>query len=84
MNIKELEQALSNMHVPVEFYSLNGDILPDRIVLLKNYFKWEVFYFDERGNRDQEKIFSSEEEACDYIFQYFEKQKGIDNKNSRI
>lgn len=74
MNIKELEQALSNLCIPTEFYSLHGDVLPDRIVLLKKYSEWEVFYFDERGNRDQEKVFSSEEEACDYIYKYFDEQ----------
>ena len=62
------------------FYSLDGELLPDRIVLYHNYAKWEVFYFDERGNREKEKIFFSESDACEYIYEYFRKQKEIENK----
>lgn len=32
------------------------------------YGKWVVFYFDERGNRDFEKEFKNETEACQYVY----------------
>lgn len=71
MNKEKLEKALEKLKIPKSFYSLNGDLLPDRIVLNKNYDKWEVFYFDERGNRDNLKIFDSEKKACMFIYDSF-------------
>jgi len=80
MNKSELKAQLDKLGVNTDFYSLEGELLPDRIVLCQNYHRWEVFYFDERGNRDSEKVFSSEEEACEYIYDYFKKQKEIEKK----
>jgi len=80
MNIAELEYKLNKLNVYTGFYSLTGELLPDRIVLYHNYDKWEVFYFDERGNRDNEKVFFSESEACNYIYDHFKRQKEIKGK----
>lgn len=76
----DLKNKLDALNVYPGFYSLYGELLPDRIVLYHNYAKWEVFYFDERGNRDKEKVFSSESDACEYIYEYFREQKEIENK----
>jgi hypothetical protein len=70
MNREDLKLKLDDLKVSPEFYSLEGNFLPDRIVLFHNYSKWEVCYFDERGNRDNEQIFSSENEACVFIYEY--------------
>jgi len=75
MDIVELKNKLDDLNVYSGFYSLDGSLLPDSIVLYHNYTKWEVFYFDERGNRDNEKTFFSENDACSYIYEYFKKQK---------
>ncbi len=80
MNKEELEDQLKELDVFRGFYSLDGELLPDRMVLYHNYNKWEVFYFDERGNRGKEKIFYSEDEACQYLYDYFKKQKEIEKK----
>lgn len=41
------------MNVMSNEYSLEGSIANwDTIVLFHNYSKWEVFYTDERGNRE--------------------------------
>lgn len=77
-NRKELKCKLDDLDVFPEFYSLEGNLLPDRIVLFHNYSKWEVFYLDERGNRNNEKVFFAENDACDYIYNYFKKQKEIE------
>jgi hypothetical protein len=71
MNIQELKHKLDELSIYRGFYSLNGDFLPDRIVLYCNYDKWEVSYFDERGNQNNKKIFYSESDACNYIYEYF-------------
>jgi hypothetical protein len=80
MNRNELKCKLDKLNVFTGFYSLEGELLPDRIVLFHNYDIWEVFYFDERGNRDNEKVFLSENEACEYIFEHFNQQKAIEKK----
>jgi hypothetical protein len=80
MNRIDLKYKLDQLNVFEGFYSLNGELLPDRIVLLRNHDAWEVFYFDERGNQDTKQIFLSEDEACNYIYRHFEIQKGIENK----
>lgn len=67
MTRKELERKLKQLGY-LDLYSLDGSVGPDRVVLYKNYAVWEVFYIDERGNRTVPKLFSSEEEAYDYLY----------------
>jgi len=77
MNKQKLEEKLDNLAVNKNFYSLNGNLLPDRVILYNSYDKWLVFYFDERGNRNEEQIFNSENEACQYIYNYFKKSENF-------
>lgn len=81
MDKKELKQKLDELAIYPGFYSLDGELLPDRIVLYHNYDKWEVFYFDERGNRNSEKVFFSESDACNYIYEQFRIQKETESSN---
>ncbi len=71
MKKQELERQLAELGVRAGFYSLNGELLPDRVVLYQNYNRWEVFYFDEKGNREDFHSFDNETDACDYIYRYF-------------
>jgi len=80
MDKKELKIQLDKLNVFSGYYSLEGELLPDRIVLNHNYNKWEVFYFDERGNRDNEMVFTSERDACNYILKHFKRLKEIEDK----
>lgn len=80
MNRQELKYNLDKLNVYPGFYSLNGELLPDRIVLYENYTKWEVFYFDERGNQTNKQFFLSESDACNYIYEQFKEQKYIEKK----
>ena len=75
MNKKELKKKLDELNIYPRFYSLEGTLLPDRMVLYHSYNDWIVFYFDERGNRNQEITFSSEQEACQYLYEHFKRQK---------
>jgi len=68
MNIQELKERLKIKGVNEETYSLDGTLYPMRVILYKNYSKWEVFYLDERGNRDGHRIFYSENDACLYMY----------------
>ncbi len=80
MNKNDLKIHLDKLKVNRGYYSLNGDILPDRLVLYQNYNMWEVFYFDERGNRKDERVFMTESDACKYILEHFKKQKEIESR----
>lgn len=71
MNKKELTEELARIGIDHRFYSLDGSLEPDRIIMKNYHGIWEVFYFDERGNIHKEKKFSSEDEACRYIYDYF-------------
>ena len=77
MNKQELVIKLNEAGVNPNRYSLNDELVPDAIVLYRNYHRWLVFYFDERGGRNEEKEFGSETEACEYIFNLFKASEKI-------
>lgn len=79
MNRAELKTKLDILGINENFYSLDGLSLSDRIVLYHSYNDWNVFHFDERGNRNNEVTFSSEE-ACQYIYEVFINQHEVFNK----
>ncbi len=80
MNKLELKEKLNELGIDENQYSLEGELLTDRIVLYHSYHEWRVFYFDERGNEDQKVIFNSEEDACKYIYKEFKEMKEIRDK----
>ena len=69
--MENLKNSLSILGISEKEYSLDGSLNPDSIILYHNYSKWEVFYLDERGIKNSEKIFDSESEACLYIYKRF-------------
>ncbi len=71
MNREELKYELIKLNVNKSYYSLDGELNPDSIVLYENYKIWEVFYFDEKGDRNDCKFFTSEDLACEYIYNLF-------------
>jgi hypothetical protein len=64
-----LKIELDKLNVDFCQYSLSGDLTSDSIVLINNYDRWEFFYIDDYGNRDNIKEFGSESEACIYIYE---------------
>lgn len=78
MNVLELKEELDSLGVKENQYALKGDLNPDSIVLYHSYDEWQVFYLDERGGRNDERIFKSENEACLYIYQLFVESKRIE------
>ncbi len=71
MTITELRSKLDALGVPHGLYSLDGVLIPDRFVLFNSYDSCHVFYLDERGNRNNEQIFDSESEACEFVYKLF-------------
>jgi hypothetical protein len=80
MNRIELKRNLDLLNVDPKQYSLTGELNLDAIILFQNYSKWEVFYLDERGKKNGEKIFTSENDACEYIYNKFRDAKEIEKK----
>jgi len=73
MNKQELIQQLDLIHVPRGIYNLNGECFPDKTTISESGSDWEVFSIDERGNKVNDKIFKSEEEACQYLYDAYSK-----------
>ena len=68
LNRGNLSKLLQEEGFDPNSYSLYGDLNPDSIVIYQNYHKWEVFYLDERGEREMLNICSSEEDACEFMY----------------
>ena len=80
MEKKELKLKLDLLKVNPNQYSLDGDLKSDAIILYQNYNKWEVYYFDERGTKNENQEFNTEKEACNYIYNLFRNSKNIEIK----
>lgn len=71
MTIYDLKQKLDELEVDPAFYSLEGKVLNDRMVLYQSPRGWSVFYCDEAGLIMNEKFFHTETDACRYMHNYF-------------
>jgi hypothetical protein len=70
MNKAELLQRLREAKINPHAYCLEGGSPGDTYVLSdEGYGKWAVYY-SERGERNDEKIFRSESEACEDLYRW--------------
>ncbi len=76
MNFKDLEIKLRENNVPERWYGIN-ELKSDACILYQNYLKWEFFYLDEKGDRNDFKIFLNEDDACNYLWDKIEYQLKI-------
>lgn len=67
-NINELKEKLNTAGVKQGDYVLGG-FWDDKFSIIQNENKWEVF-FSERGNKNDLKVFETEQKACEYFFNY--------------
>ena len=67
MTRDELTSAAIRERIRPSSYSLEGGLPPEKYVLAKEDGHWSVYY-SERGERHDETIFDSEQEACDQLF----------------
>lgn len=75
MKIKELEQKLLGINVPIDIYSiLKGGLPNEQYCITKDGDNWEVYY-SERGNKSGLKIFDDEDMACDYFYKKLAKYR---------
>lgn len=66
MNLSELASLLDRLGIRPDAYSLQGGVPDDRYCIEKRGSTWYVYYA-ERGNRNAERLFVTEEEACQYL-----------------
>ena len=70
MNRQELLLRLKEAKINPNSYSLEGGSTGEEYVLSdEGYGKWAVYY-SERGERNDEKIFRSESEACEELYRW--------------
>ncbi len=74
MNIMQLLDELLKMNVSKSYYSINESIRTDTYVLNELHGKWEYFYFDEKGNQQNYKIFDKEKDACEFFLDTIKKE----------
>lgn len=67
MNRFKLKRLLEEKKIPEKVYSLRGGLPNEAYCIRKRSEKWEVYY-SERGGESDLKEFSSEEEACQYLY----------------
>ena len=79
MDITCLIKKLDAIGVPKRYYVINGSLLTDTYVLNQVYGKWEYFYFDERGNKNDYQTFNSENDACMHMFGVLENELKYNN-----
>jgi hypothetical protein len=73
MNIKELKERLDKEQFNPGMYSI-GEDRPDTICIEKSNNEWHVYYMQTYGKKMYEKLFVSEQDACEYFY------KEISNK----
>ncbi len=81
MKITQLEIELENLNIPKSLYNLEGSISNVGTVLYRNYDKWEVIHVGDKGEQKIAAIFSTEDEACQFILNEFIEYKNVFSKD---
>ena len=68
MNLEVLKNMLAKNNVSDSIYSLNEGLKPNAYILNKNYSKWEFFFLDEKGQRNNFHEFINEEDAFEFFW----------------
>lgn len=66
MNKETLQSLLVKNKITPFAYSLGGGLPNEKYVLDQGVDKWSVYY-SERGQKNNEKVFKTEDEACQYM-----------------
>lgn len=76
MNVKKLEKKLISEKIKPIIYNFTGKWENDELCLVNRNGKWETYY-SERGNQYGLKIFSKEQEACEYFYDWIWKDSAV-------
>ena len=76
MTVDELKNKLDEIGVSQDLYSIMVGGLPNEKLCIVKDEMWQVYY-SERGKRIGEKVFETEEEACEYFFGKMERYSTV-------
>lgn len=82
MTRDELIRAADRERIRRSSYSLEGGLPPEKYVLAEEYGHWAIYY-SERGERRDETIFDSEQEACDQLLLWLVEDRTTRVRNDR-
>lgn len=74
MTLKEFKDNIRKFNVPNELYSLEDGIKANAYILNKNYEKWDFFFLDEKGDRNNFIQFDDSQEAYSYLWSKLENE----------
>lgn len=78
MNLDELKQKLAQSDIREDFYSLSGGLPNEAFCINEMDTGWEVYY-SERGSKSKRKFFPSENEACDFFYEFITSDEVVMN-----
>ncbi|WP_445734762.1 hypothetical protein [Mariniflexile sp.] len=68
MDIKSFKEKIIKNKIPDSWYSINNGVKFNACILIEHSSYWESFYFDEKGESHNLRLFSNEVEALDYLW----------------
>ena len=68
MDVNVLRKRLKDEGIPQRWYLINEGIRSDTNILEKYSGQWQYYYYDEKGNTRDLRHFTSEAEACQYLY----------------
>ena len=76
MTVNELKDKLDEIGVPPDLYSIMIGGLPNERLCIVKEEMWQVYY-SERGRKVGQKVFETEEEACEYFYEKMKRYSTI-------
>jgi hypothetical protein len=73
-NIAELRKSLEKMDVKKTWYSICENYQGDTYVVTFENNCWMFFYFDEKGNKENIRMFDNESDACSFFYETIVKE----------
>ena len=85
MKLQELKNAVHDLYVFDEYLKLGKHGNDGEISIIEENSSWVVSSY-QRGNRQVDKVFSSEEDACEYVYAIFKdmEDNNFNYKGERI
>lgn len=83
MNLLELKKELDILGVFENSYSLGNCFTNEQYRLEQLNNKWSVYY-SERGERRGEKLFDTENDACQYFYTLLKRDTTVKNKTTSL
>ncbi|GAA1576699.1 hypothetical protein GCM10009804_36650 [Kribbella hippodromi] len=75
MNVQELSALLQSKGVPPGAYSIGSDS-SESYCLLPEQGSWRVYY-SERGNRNDERVYANEADACQALLDLLLRDRSV-------